>query len=49
MIIAFRLKSREDLENYFQNHAKAMREDGLKRFGDKFTAFRRVLSLNSTF
>lgn len=31
------------LNAYFENHAEAMRQDGLDRFGGSFTANRRVL------
>ena len=37
------LESREALNNYFDNCAPKMREDGLKRFGGRFSATRRVL------
>lgn len=33
----------EDYNNYISGHAAAMREKGLKRFGDKFIAFRTVM------
>lgn len=41
--VQYRLASPNDLENYFQNHAPRMRADGLERFGDRFSATRRVL------
>ena len=37
------LDCEDSLEDYFNNHASAMRADGLKRFPDGFKANRRVL------
>ena len=37
------MDSRSALNDYYDNHATAMREDGIKRFGGKFSASRRVL------
>jgi hypothetical protein len=42
--ILYQAKSRAELEDYFENDAARMRQDGLTRFGDKFTASRRILS-----
>jgi hypothetical protein len=39
----YRLSSRSALEDYFRNHAERMRADGVRRFGDRFTATRRIL------
>lgn len=33
----------KDYDNYISGHAAEMREKGLKRFGDKFIAFRTVM------
>lgn len=41
--VQYHLVSRQALDDYLKNHAPRMREDGLKRFGGKFTASRRVL------
>ena len=38
----YQLESLEKLEEYFQVHAPAMRGDGIKKFGGKFTASRKV-------
>jgi hypothetical protein len=35
--------STETLDHYFQNEAKAMRQEGIDKFGGKFTAYRRIL------
>lgn len=37
------LKNHEALDQYFRDSAERMRADGLKRFGGKFSAFRRIL------
>lgn len=43
--VQYRVESRAHLQNYFDTHAAAMRDDGICRFGDKFTASRRILQL----
>jgi hypothetical protein len=35
----------EDYHTYIDQHAPTMREKGLKRFGDKFIAFRTVMEI----
>ncbi|MBT5077848.1 MAG: hypothetical protein HN820_06925 [Candidatus Marinimicrobia bacterium] len=34
-----------DLDNYFNNHAKQMRQETLDRFCDGFSATRRILNV----
>ncbi len=41
--VQYRLQSREALQSYFDTHAAVMRDDGLKRFGERFKASRRIL------
>ena len=41
--IHYRVDSWQQLNDYFENHAEAMRQDGLDRFGGTFSADRRVL------
>ena len=36
-----------DLDNYFDNHAKEMRQAALDRFCDGFSATRRILNIES--
>lgn len=43
--IQYRLKDQISLDNYFNNHAPRLRQDGLDRFGSKFQASRRVMTL----
>ena len=41
--IHYRVDSWNHLNHYFDNHAEAMRQDGLDRFGGMFSADRRIL------
>ena len=41
--IHYQVEGWKQLNDYFDNHAEAMRRDGLNRFGGKFSANRRVL------
>ena len=41
----YRLRDRAAFDAYLREHAPRMREDGLRRFGDGFTATRRVMAL----
>ena len=45
LTIQYQLESREDLEKYFIEFAPKMREEGIKRFKDKFSATRRVFKV----
>jgi len=45
LTIQYRLRSRLDLESYFSDHAAGMREKGIKRFGDRFSAQRRIMDI----
>ena len=42
--IHYSVRDRASLEAYFGGPAKAMRDDGLRRFGGQFKATRRILS-----
>ena len=42
--IHYSLSDRDALERYFKEDAPRLREDGLKRFGGKFQASRRILT-----
>lgn len=46
-IVQYRLRSRRDLDAYFNEHAERMRAEGTSRFGDKFSAGRSILRLNA--
>lgn len=43
--VQYRASSREDLENYYANHAAVLRQDAIKQFGDKVLAFRTELEI----
>lgn len=42
-VIAYRLRDQAALDAYLDQHASAMRADGERRFGGRFSASRRVL------
>ena len=44
--VQYRLRTRDDLDNYLTYHAERMRQDGHDRFGSKFAATRRVMKLH---
>ena len=41
--IHYSVSSKSALDSYFDNHAEALRQKGIDRFGDKFSATRRIL------
>ena len=41
--VHYRLASQAALDNYLQQHAPRLRADGMGKFGNRFTANRRVL------
>ena len=43
--VQYRAKSRKDLDNYYDHFADRLKQDGLKRFGDKALAFRTELEI----
>ena len=43
--IQYRAKSREDLDDYYQNHSERLRKEGLQLFSDKMLAFRTELEV----
>lgn len=43
--IQYRARSREDLDNYYQNDAEKLRNEGLNKFADKMLAFRTELEI----
>jgi antibiotic biosynthesis monooxygenase (ABM) superfamily enzyme len=42
-VVRYRLRDQAALDAYFANHAADMRADGLRAFGTRFSATRRVL------
>lgn len=45
LTIQYQLEKKEDLDKYLIENAPKMREDGIKRFKDKFSATRRVFKV----
>ncbi|HVT33503.1 MAG TPA: DUF4286 family protein [Rhodanobacteraceae bacterium] len=43
LAVCYRVADPASLDRYFSDHAPRMREEGERRFGDAFTATRRVL------
>jgi len=41
--VQYKVMSEDHLNTYFNTHAKRMREDGINRFGDQFSATRRIM------
>jgi len=44
-VVQYKVESMAHLEDYFDLHAKRMREEALDRFSDGFTARRRILKV----
>jgi antibiotic biosynthesis monooxygenase (ABM) superfamily enzyme len=44
LTVYYRVADTGSLDRYFAEHAPRLREDGKRRFGDAFTATRRVLA-----
>lgn len=44
--VIYHVSSKEDLHVYFDHHAKAMRDEGIKRFGDACHVSRKIYSVN---
>lgn len=47
--IQYTAKTREDLDDYYNNYADKLRSDGLSRFADKMVAFRTELKVINEF
>ncbi len=43
--VQYRAKSKQDLEDYYQHHADALKKEGLQKFADKMLAFRTELEI----
>ena len=48
LCVQYTLSSEQDLEHYLTNHAADMRAAAIKKFGNKFSARRRVLINTNT-
>ena len=42
LTICYTIENMADIDDYLKTHAPAMRADGINRFGDKFSANRRI-------
>ena len=49
IVASYLLTSREKFDHYLENYAKELRNDGLKRFGDKCVATRRIMEVDKIF
>lgn len=49
LTIHYKVESKEALEKYLKDRAPALREEALDRFGDRFTATRRVLEFQDLY
>lgn len=49
LTVYYRIKTRDNLENYLQHHAHTMRDDGLKKFPNQFSANRRIFEVINEF
>lgn len=47
--IQYVLRDKKSLDEYFKKHAPRMRQNGIDRFGNKFSATRRVMKLKAKF
>lgn len=43
--VFYSVRDEESLQSYFDKHAAAMRDDGVRKFGDRFSASRRVFEM----
>ncbi|OGV38526.1 MAG: hypothetical protein A3F46_04615, partial [Legionellales bacterium RIFCSPHIGHO2_12_FULL_42_9] len=48
LTVQYQIESRDDLQCYFTEFAAQMREEGIKRFKDKFSAERRIFNVQDT-
>jgi len=45
LVVHYQVESMQALQDYFENFAQKMRQEGISRFGDLFSASRRILTL----
>ncbi|MGQ4004707.1 DUF4286 family protein [Francisellaceae bacterium CB300] len=46
LTVWYYLETMTALDDYLENHSKEMRDDGIKKFGDKFSASRRIFDVD---
>lgn len=49
LIVSYEVASMNDLNHYFKTEAATMRESGIRKFGNQFSATRRILKLQQQF
>lgn len=49
LTVHYAIENEIDLDHYLKNYASSMREDGIKKFGDKFNATRRIFLQEDVF
>ena len=47
IVVSYVIISQEALQDYFDKHATQMRDKGLAKFGDQFSAQRRILKMST--
>lgn len=47
LTVHYSIENESDLDHYLNNYASSMRDDGIKKFGDKFSATRRIFRQTS--
>ena len=45
LVVQYKVSSRDNLQNYLDNHSTRMREEGARQLGNQFTATRRILTV----
>ena len=48
IVVSYFLTCKADLNDYLSNNAKTMRDDGIKKFGSRFSATRRILDVDKS-
>ena len=46
LTVWYYLETMTALDDYLENHSKEMRDDGIKKFGNKFSASRRIFKVD---
>lgn len=49
LTVQYEVDTMDDLEDYLTNHSSRMRDEGIKRFKDKFSASRRFFFIGDEF
>ena len=49
LTVWYYLETMTALDDYLENHSKEMRDDGVKKFGNKFSASRRIFEVDKCY